>query len=144
MEKDIYFMKKAISQAILAKEKGDVPVGCVIVKDDKVISRGYNKRESSNNATAHAEMLAISKACKKINSWRLHGCTLYVTLEPCPMCMGAIMNARVDRVVFGAYDDKRKSLDFSECFTYPAPEISGGILKEDCSLLLKSFFKNRR
>ncbi len=138
------FMNKAIAQAIKAKANWDVPVGCVIVKDDKIIARGFNKREHSNDATAHAEIIAISKACRKLNAWRLQGCTLYVTLEPCPMCMGAIMNSRVDRVVFGAYDDKRKEVDISSCFTYPAPDITGGILKEECSQLLKSFFRSRR
>lgn len=101
------FMKEAIRQAKKAEKIAETPVGAVIVKDGAVIARGYNKRETKQNALCHAEISAINKACKKTGSWRLTGCELYVTLEPCPMCSGAIINSRIDKVFFGAYDKKR-------------------------------------
>ena len=100
-------MKKALELARRAYAINEVPVGCVIVREGKIIARGYNLRENRQQATAHAEIVAIEKACRRVGYWRLNGCTLYVTLEPCPMCAGAIINARIDRVVFGAYDEKR-------------------------------------
>ncbi|WP_296240971.1 nucleoside deaminase, partial [uncultured Faecalicoccus sp.] len=106
MNSDAYWMKKALAQAQLAASKDEVPIGCVIVYKDKILSRAYNQREKKQSSLAHAEILAIEKACKKLGSWRLEDCTLYVTLEPCPMCTGAIIQSRIPRVVFGAYDPK--------------------------------------
>lgn len=146
---DYYFMTRALKQAEVAYKKGEVPVGAVVVKDGKVIARGYNLRETTNDPTAHAELLAMKKASKKLNSWRLSGCTLYVTLEPCPMCSGVIVNSRIDRVVFGAYDQKAGCcttlyhLCNDERFNHRA-EILGGVMKEDCAKILSDFFKEKR
>lgn len=149
MEKDILFMKKALKEAQKAYDIGEIPIGAVIVKDDKVISRGYNKREKDNMATSHAEMLAIEKACKKLGSWRLSDCTLYVTLEPCPMCTGAIINARIPRVVFGARDAKSGACggfcDLSNGnILNHSFEVQGGTLEKECKDILDVFFKNLR
>lgn len=103
---DVKWMKEAIKQAKKAESYDEVPIGCVIVKDDKVIARGYNKRETLQQSIAHAEIMAIQKACKKLNTWRLEDCILYVTLEPCPMCAGAIIQSRIKEVVYGASDPK--------------------------------------
>ena len=149
MKNDILFMKKALLQANCAEKREEVPVGAVIVKDGKIISRGYNKREFSPDATAHAEIIAIKKACKKINSWRLNGCTIYVTLEPCPMCMGAIINSRIDKVVFGAYDYKSGAcgsvmdIAANEKLNHH-PAIIGGVLEKECSQTLTNFFRRLR
>ncbi len=146
---DYYFMTRALKQAEVAYKKGEVPVGAVVVKDGKVIARGYNLRETTNDPTAHAELLAMKKASKKLNSWRLSGCTLYVTLEPCPMCSGVIVNSRIDRVVFGAYDQKAGCcttlyhLCNDERFNHRA-EILGGVMEEDCAKILSDFFKEKR
>lgn len=146
---DHYFMKKALLQARVAYKKGEVPVGAVVVKDGKIISRGYNLRESTNDPTAHAELLAMKKAAKKLNSWRLSGCTLYVTLEPCPMCTGLIINSRIDKVVFGAYDQKAGCcttlyhLATDERFNHRA-EVLGGVMEEECAKILSDFFKEKR
>lgn len=146
---DYYFMQKALKQAEVAYKKGEVPVGAVVVKDGKVTSRGYNLRETTNDPTAHAELLAIKKASKKLDSWRLSGCTLYVTLEPCPMCSGVIVNSRIDRVVFGAYDQKAGCcttlyhLCNDERFNHRA-EILGGVMEEECAKILSDFFKEKR
>lgn len=146
---DYYFMERALKQAEIAYKKGEVPVGAVVVKDGKVISRGYNLRETTNDPTAHAELLAMKKASKKLDSWRLSGCTLYVTLEPCPMCSGVIINSRIDRVVFGAYDQKAGCcttlyhLCNDERFNHRA-EILGGVLEEACAKILSDFFKEKR
>ena len=145
---DIYFMKKAIQQAKRAEKLGEVPVGAVIVKDGKIIARGYNRRESLQMATAHAEHIAIEKACKKLGSWRLTGCTLYVTLEPCIMCAGAIVNARPDRVVIGTQDKKAGGMGgLTDIFSLPVnhkPEVEFGVLQEECSGIIKDFFKALR
>lgn len=143
------WMKEAIKQAIKAQQIDEVPIGCVIVKDNKIISRGYNKREISQQSIAHAEIIAIQKACKKLNTWRLEDCELYVTLEPCPMCAGAIIQSRIQKVVFGAYDPKGGSVQTcTQLFNIKEynhhPEYIGGILEDDCSLLLKNFFKQKR
>ena len=106
MRDDIFFMKEAIKRAKKAEARAEVPVGAVIVRDGKIISSGYNRREEKQNSLLHAEISAIDRACKKLGSWRLCGCTLYVTLEPCPMCAGAVINSRIDRVVFGAFDKR--------------------------------------
>lgn len=145
---DEYYMKLALTEAKKAFELGEVPVGAVIVQDDIVISSAYNLREIEKMATAHAEILAIQKACKNLGGWRLPRCTLYVTLEPCPMCAGAIINSRIDRVVFGAYDFKAGSCDsivnlFDIDYNHK-PIVIGGVLEDECVDLLKSFFKTLR
>lgn len=143
------WMKEAIKQAKKAALKDEVPIGCVIVKDDQIIARAYNKREMKQCSTAHAEILAIEKACKKLGSWRLEDCDLYVTLEPCPMCSGAIIQSRIRNVIFGAYDPKggcmgsNMNINDVRGFNH-YPDIEGGILQDECSRLLKEFFKAKR
>ena len=145
---DIYFMKKALMQAKRAESYAEVPVGAVIVKNGKIIARGYNKRETMQSATAHAEHIAIEKACKKLKSWRLSGCTLYVTLEPCIMCAGAIVNSRIDRVVIGTHDKKAGAMgsvtNVNELPLNHKPIIEYGVLEDECSQILKNFFKALR
>lgn len=149
MRNDVYFMGKAIQQAENARRIGEVPVGAVVVLDEKVIARGYNKRECKNDATCHAEILAITAACRRLGRWRLSGCTLYVTLEPCAMCAGAIVNARLQRVVFGAYDPKGGAcgsvvdLLGQPLFNHLA-QVTGGVLESQCGQLLSDFFKDLR
>jgi tRNA(adenine34) deaminase len=143
------FMKLAIKQALKAQAKDEVPIGAVLVKDGKVIARAYNKRESMQQATAHAEILAIEKASKKLNSWRLDGLELFVTLEPCPMCAGAIVNARIKKVYYGASEEKSGSAQskfniLTESGLNHVTEYEGGVLQEQCSSLLKNYFKNKR
>lgn len=141
-------MLLAIKNAKAAAKDGEVPVGAVVLKDRVVIGEGRNRREKGKNAVLHAEIEAIENACKAVGSWRLQGCELFVTLEPCPMCAGAIMNARLDRLVFGAYDENagfiisRKELfdDFSAF----SPSIVGGYMENECAEILSSFFKERR
>ncbi len=142
------FMSKAIEQAKKAYEAGEVPVGAVIVKDGEIIAEGYNMREQKQNALSHAEIECINKACEVLKSWRLDGCELYVTLEPCPMCTGAIINSRIKTVVFGAYDLKAGSMDsvINLC-DYPynhKVEIYGGIMEDECKEILENFFQNLR
>ena len=141
-------MKKALRQAQLAYRSGEVPVGAVIVKDGKVIARGKNARETCKSAVLHAELSAIQKACKKLGGWRLTGCTLYVTLEPCIMCAGAIMNARIDRVVIAAADKKAGAYggitDINALPVNHKPQVKTGVLEEQCSEILKDFFKQLR
>ncbi|MEG2295901.1 MAG: tRNA adenosine(34) deaminase TadA [Oscillospiraceae bacterium] len=148
MEKDNYFMNLALQQAKNAFALGEVPVGAVIVKNDQVIGSAYNLRESERNALAHAEILAIEQCCKTLQSWRLTDCDLYVTLEPCPMCSGAIINARIRRVIYGAYDSKAGCCEsVINLFALPfnhQPIIHGGVLQKESSQLLKSFFKKLR
>lgn len=146
---DEKYMKQAYKEALKAKEIDEVPIGCVIVKDDKIIARGYNKKERNNDVTSHAEINVIRKACKKMNSWRLIDCTLYVTLEPCSMCAGAIYQSRIKRVVFGAYDLKQGALGsalnlYSINTLNHFPEVEGGVLKDECSTLISSYFKEKR
>lgn len=143
------WMKEAIKQAKKAAQKDEVPIGCVIVKDDQIIARAYNKREMKQCSTAHAEILAIEKACKKLGSWRLEDCDLYVTLEPCPMCSGAIIQSRIRNVIFGAYDPKGgcmgSNININDVRGFNHyPDIEGGILQDECSRLLKEFFKAKR
>ena len=145
---DIPFMKLALEQAGLAKAAGDVPVGAVIVKEGKVIATGYNRRQADGNALAHAECLAIEAACAVLGGWRLRGCTLYVTLEPCPMCAGAIVNARIDRVVYGAKDAVAGCVGskiqlFAMDFNH-TPKVTTGVLEEECAGLLTDFFQEKR
>ena len=145
---DILFMKRALENAQKAAQQGDVPVGAVIVYKGEVIGEGYNKREKEKNALLHAEICAIDEACKKLSSWRLRGATMYVTLEPCPMCAGAIINSRIDRVVLGAYDEKAGcfgSVDnFSEKGFNHSLQITGGLMQEECGKILGEFFSKRR
>lgn len=142
------FMRKAIAAAKRALKQGEVPIGAVVVFQDKVVSSGYNRRAKLQLASAHAEMMAIDRACKKFGSWRLpEGCELYVTLEPCPMCMGASLNARVDKVYFGAYEQKGRSLTgeiANANLLNHKTEVTGGVLAEECSALLSSFFISMR
>ena len=144
---DIKFMKEAIRQAKKAEAINETPIGAVIVKDGKVIARGYNKRETKKNALMHAEIIAIDKACKKLGGWRLPGCDIYVTLEPCPMCAGAIIQARIENVYFGAYDPKSGCLgsicDLSGVLPHKI-EYRGGVMQGECEEILKNFFKNLR
>lgn len=144
---DEKFMREALRLAKKADSLGEVPIGAVVVLGGKVIGRGYNLRTKLQMATAHAEMRAIDRACKKIGSWRLEGAELYVTLEPCPMCMGAILNSRVERVYFGAYEQKGRSLTGELAranLLNHTVEVTGGILGEECSALLTSFFTEMR
>ncbi len=142
------YMVEAIALATKAADLGEVPVGAVVVKNGEIIGRGYNTRETEKSILGHAEINAIREATAHIGDWRLEGCDLYVTLEPCPMCAGAIINARIDRVFFGAYDSVMGSFqsvaDFS-VLGYPnSPEIHGGILETDCKQLLEDFFEALR
>ncbi len=141
-------MQLALEQARIAASLGETPIGAVVVWEGEVVSAAYNRRELDRIATAHAELLAIEAACRKLGGWRLHKATLYVTLEPCPMCAGAIINARVKRVVYGASDRKAgccgSVLDlFREPFNHH-PEVTGGVLAEESAALLTSFFKKLR
>lgn len=142
------FMIEAYKQAQIAKSKGEVPIGAVIVLDNKIIARGYNKREKTQNAVNHAEIIAINKACKKLNSWRLDNCEIYVTLEPCLMCYGAILNARIKELYFGAKDNKSqidKSILISKNNSLNHNlKIEEGILEKECSKILEDFFKQMR
>ena len=141
-------MAEAIAQAKKAVKKDEVPVGAVIVRDGRIIARAYNRRETRRNPLAHAEILAIKQAARRLGGWRLSGCTLYVTLEPCPMCAGAIINARIDEVVFGAYDPKAGAFgslyNLAEGRLNHTPRVIGGVLAEEASGLLKSYFQGKR
>ena len=142
------YMRQALDLARQAAACGEVPVGCVIVKDGRVIGRGRNRREERQAAWSHAEMEAMAQANRALGTWRLDGCTLYVTLEPCPMCAGAIINARVGTVCYGARDEKAGAcgsvLDlFAERFNH-RPRVYGGVLKEECAALLQEFFQSLR
>lgn len=143
------FMKQALIEARKAYGKDEVPIGAVIVKDGKIIARGHNTRQQTQNAVNHAEMIAIQKACKKVGSWRLCDCDLYVTLEPCPMCAGACINSRLNAVYFGAYDAKAGcagtlyNLPEDERFNHRL-KVEGGILQQECVKILSDFFKQKR
>ena len=146
---DEKFMKEAIRQARKAEAIGDVPIGCVIVSDGKIIARGYNKRNKNKTVLAHAELLAMSKACKKAGDWRLEECTMYITLEPCQMCAGAIVQARIPRVVIGSMNPKAGcggsilNLLQMEEFNHQV-DVTRGVLEEECSKMLSDFFRNLR
>ena len=149
MTKDEKYMKEAIKQAKKAAAVGDVPIGCVVVYQDRIIARGYNKRNAKKTTLAHAELLAIEKASKKMNDWRLEECTMYITLEPCQMCAGAIVQARIPRVVVGAMNKKAGCAgSVLNLFQIPAfnhqVEFENGVLEEECSALLSDFFKQLR
>ena len=144
-----YYMQFAIEQAKLAEKIGEVPVGAVLVQDNQLIASAHNQPISNNDPTAHAEIQLLRKAGKKLNNYRLPNTTLYVTLEPCTMCIGAMIHARVSRIVFGAYDQKTgvcgscQDLSTSECFNHSI-ETEGGVLADECKQLLQKFFKKRR
>lgn len=142
------FMQRAIELARLSALEGEVPVGAVVVKDNEIVGEGRNRRELGKNALYHAELEAIDSACKRLGGWRLWQCDLYVTLEPCPMCAGAIINARIKRVYFGAFDKKAGSFgsiaDFNAIPYNHKPEIISGVMADACSALLTDFFKALR
>ncbi len=149
MKREEKFMKEAIKEAKKAYSKLEVPVGAVIVKDDKIIARAHNLKETKFDTTKHAEILAIQKASKKLESWRLIDCEMYVTLEPCSMCAGALINSRIKKVYIGANDEKTGAVgsvfNLLEDYTFNHKvEIEKGILKEDCEKILKEFFKEIR
>lgn len=147
MMTDAEYMGLALKEAERAKAEDEVPVGAVIVRNGQVIASAYNTREYGKNALYHAEIKAIDMACKALGGWRLVGCTMYVTLEPCPMCAGAIINARIERVVYGASDHKAGAFGtMINLADYPLfkPQIEGGVLAEECSEILTSFFKLKR
>ena len=145
---DLDFMREALSLARKAAEMGEVPVGCVITRGQEIVGRGYNRRETDKSALAHAEIQAIDQACRTLGGWRLWECTLYVTLEPCAMCAGAILNARIPRVVYGASDRKFGACGsvcslFSMDFNHH-PQVEAGLLEEESKALLQDFFQNLR
>ena len=147
-EMDEHYMALALKLAREAAAQDEVPIGALIVRDGEIIASASNLREHRKSATAHAELLAIEEACRVLGGWRLHGCTLYVTLEPCAMCAGASINARLDRVVYGAYDHRFGALG-SLCdlaalpFNHPL-KVRAGVLEEDCRALLQNYFKAKR
>ncbi len=150
MESDAYYMRLALEEARAAYDAGEVPIGAVIVDDTgAVISRGHNMRETWTDATAHAEIIAIREACQKLKKWRLSGHTLYVTIEPCPMCAGALVMSRVDRVVYGSTDAKAGAAEsLFNITSHPALnhqlEVTAGVLQEECAGIMKDFFAARR
>ena len=144
MTEDEKFMKAALVQAKKAAAIDEVPIGCVIVYEGKIIARGYNKRNKEKNTLSHAEMNAIRKASKYLGDWRLEGCTMYITLEPCPMCAGAMNWAQVGRVVYGAADPKRGFSKFTPSLLHPKTEVVSGVLSEECGGIVSEFFKSKR
>ena len=142
------FMREALALAQAAADEGEVPVGCVVVRDGEIVGRGRNRREGAKSALAHAEIEAIAEACRKLGGWRLWQCTLYVTLEPCPMCAGAIINARLPRVVYGAKEPTNGCCGSAvDLFMLPCsqkPELVPGVLEEECSAMLSAFFRRLR
>ena len=147
-EKDEIYMREAISLARRAEELDEVPVGAVIVRDGEIIARAYNTRENSKCATHHAEVLAIEQACRVLHGWRLPNTTLYVTMEPCVMCAGAIINARIPRVVYGAKDIRfgafGSAIDLCKVPLNHTSEVTGGVLEEECRSILTDYFKKKR
>ena len=149
MKDKFYYMNLALDLARKAGELGEVPIGAVIVKDGEIISSAYNMRNQKGIATAHAEILAIEDACKKLGDWRLDGAEMYVSLEPCPMCAGAIVNARIKKVYFGAFEKKSGAVFSNFRLLYKGglnhvTDAEGGILEKECSALLKEFFLGKR
>ncbi len=149
MEYDKFFMQVAFEEAEKAYESDEVPIGAVIVRDEKIISRAHNLTEMKQDPTAHAEMLAIREAVREIRNWRLSGCTLYVTKEPCPMCAGAIVNSRITRVVYGCRDEKGGAVNslyklLSDRRLNHRAEVFSGVMAEECAALLRRFFKEKR
>jgi tRNA(adenine34) deaminase len=141
---DDFFMKQALQEAEKAYEAGEVPVGAVMVCQNQIIARGYNQTEQLNDVTAHAEIIALTAAANYLGSKYLDDCTLYVTLEPCVMCAGALAWAQLDRLVYGAPDNKRGFMRFGKILLHPKTKLEYGILSKECSLLLKAFFKTKR
>ena len=137
-------MREALAEAKVALEDGEIPIGAVVVCKGRIIGRGHNMTERLNDPTAHAEMIAITAATEALGGKYLEDCTLYVTVEPCPMCAGALNWAQVPRIVYGAPDPKRGSTLFSPSLFHPKTTLSGGILQEDCATLMKEFFKEKR
>ena len=146
---DEHYMRMAIDQAYIAEENGDVPIGCVIVYENRVIAKAYNQREQLHDPTAHAEIVALTQAAEYIGNWRLHGCTLYVTLEPCPMCAGALVLGRLDRVVYGTDDPKTGAVRSLYQIAEDARlnhqlEVTCGVMRDECKKQLQAFFQRRR
>ena len=142
-------MGLALAEARLAAEEGEVPIGAILVKNGEVISRAHNRREKDKDATAHAEMLVIRDACQELGSWRLSGTTLYVTIEPCPMCAGALVMSRIDRLVYGSPDYKAGAVEsLFNIVTHPALnhrlEVTAGLRQEECAAAMQAFFRERR
>ena len=149
MEKEIKYMKEALKEAKKAELIDEVPIGCIIVKDDKIIARGHNQRETNQSPIGHAEIIAINKASKKLKSWRLEGCDIYVTLEPCIMCSGAIIQSRIRKVYYGAFDPKGGALGSSINVLEAQninhhPEVISGVMQEECSKIITNYFKAKR
>ena len=148
MKDHTYYMEKALVLARKAFELGEVPVGAVIVRDGEIVGEGYNLREREGSVIAHAEVIAIEQACKRLGTWRLSGCTLYVTMEPCPMCAGALVNSRIDRVVYGCKDAAAGCLgsviDFNSYPFNHSFEITGSVCEEESKKLLRDFFDKKR
>jgi len=146
--KDRYFMKKALAEASRAAAQGEVPVGAVLVKDNKIVARGYNQSISRSDPTAHAEIIALRKAGQKLKNYRLPGLTMYITVEPCPMCLGAILQARIKRLVYGTEDSKQGAIISRLAIPLARAnhrlEICAGILSEECRQLMSNFFRSRR
>ena len=149
MEEKIKFMKEALKEASKSYKKEEIPVSAVIVKDNKIIAKAHNLKETKHDCTNHAEILAIKKACKKLNSWRLTGCTMYITLEPCSMCTGALILSRIDKVVIGTMDEKTGAcgsvLNLSKDYKFNhVLDIETGILENECKTMIQQFFKELR
>ncbi|MBC8481746.1 MAG: tRNA adenosine(34) deaminase TadA [Planctomycetes bacterium] len=148
-QQDRFFMKKAIDQAMIAEENGDVPIGCVIVHEGKIVAKAYNQRELLADPTAHAEIIALTQAAAALENWRLHDCSVYVTLEPCPMCAGALVLGRVARLVYGCDDPKTGAVKSLYNIVQDTRlnhwvEVDSGVLEEECAFLLSDFFRRRR
>ena len=148
MADDEFFILQALKEAEKSSKKGEVPVGAVVVSENKVLSRAHNETIAKSDPTAHAEIRAIRKACQKRNNHRISDCDLYVTLEPCPMCLGAIVHSRIKRLVFGAYDPKSGAVQSVMKFPFDRinhnVEVKGGVLAEECGKILKNFFREKR
>ena len=143
-ERDIQFMREALSLAGEAALAGEIPVGAVVVRHGEIIGRGRNRREGGGGAVAHAEIEAISDACRRLGGWRLSGCELYVTLEPCPMCAGALGWSQISRIVYGAPDDKRGYHLIAPAALHPKTEVVARVLEEDCREMMRRFFAKKR
>ena len=145
---DEYFMGQALAEAIKSSGRGEVPVGAVVIRENQILSRGHNRPISKKDPTAHAEIIALRKACSKLKSYRLPDCDLYVTLEPCAMCLGAVIQARIRRLVYGALDPKGGAVQSIMNFPFEKTnhrlEVRGGVLAEECSKVLKEFFQQKR
>jgi tRNA(adenine34) deaminase len=141
---DDYFMRQAIAQAKLAADAGEIPVGAIVTSNDRIIARGHNQTEQLSDVTAHAEIIALTAAANHLGDKYLHDCTLYVTLEPCPMCAGALAWSQVSRIVYGASDDKRGFMRFGRELLHPKTKLEYGILHEECGALMTTFFQNKR